>query len=255
MRQNLYLSLVPEALIASMLEPEEFGIYYAVGTQSKTQGQAVFIELDPAFSNETLPIKEGLARCVPHKDGKPKQSVYISVYRVLERIPLSVLGTLHLVTRDGRSLGISRSELRGTDENKLHFYHELAPTRPAVVSTLGPKGFFDLLMGRSGGFEGLPAIAFVDLELGELALDPANGSMGDLPYENLDHLRSCLSEVRTKLIASKIYDRSNPGIFPYRMIKTGVFVGNQKDGLAVYKMPTRSELKEKHFDWWRSANL
>ena len=31
MKQYLYLSLVPEALIASNLSPEEFGNYYATG--------------------------------------------------------------------------------------------------------------------------------------------------------------------------------------------------------------------------------
>jgi len=255
MRHHLYLSLVPEALIASMLEPEAFGSYYAVGTQSKTQGQAVFIELDPAFSDETMPIADGLKRCVAHKDSSPKRSVYISVYRALERIPLSAMGTLHLVTRDGRSLGIGKQAVTGTDSGTLHFYHELAPTRPAVVSTLGPRGFFELLMGRTGGFEGLPAISFVELTLGELAIDPEKGSMGDLPYENLDHLRMCLAQVKTKSVASKIFDRGNPGIFPYRTIKDGVYVGNQKEGLMVYTMPSKTQLKEKNFDWWRSAHL
>ena len=34
---HLYLSLIPEALIASMLTPEEFGVYYAVGTANKSR--------------------------------------------------------------------------------------------------------------------------------------------------------------------------------------------------------------------------
>ncbi len=40
---HLYLSLMPEALIASMLSPEEFGAYYAVGTEKKSSGQAIFL--------------------------------------------------------------------------------------------------------------------------------------------------------------------------------------------------------------------
>jgi len=255
MQQHLYLSLIPEALIASMLGPEDFSAYYAVGTQSKTQGQAAFIEIDPSYRLEGLPIAEGLKRCVPHKDGAPKRSVYISVYRVLERIPISAMGTLSLVTRDGRTLGLEKKAVGSTDENSLHFYHELAPTRPAVVSTFGPSKFFELLMGRSGGFEGLPAIAFVELGLGELAADPEKGSIGDLPYENMEHLRNCLSQVKSKEIASKIFDRGNAGIFPYRTIKNGIFVGNNKEGLSVYPLPSRAEIKEKHFDWWRSAYL
>lgn len=255
MQQHLYLSLVPEALVASMLPPDDFGSYYAVGTQSKTQGQAVFIEVDPSFGCKDMPVKEGLARCVPHKDGRPKRSVYISVYRVLERVPLSAMGELHLVTRDGRSLGLGKRQAAGADGEGLHFYDELAPTRPAAVSTLGPLGFFDLLMGRRGGFEGMPAIAFVELGLGELAADPENGAIGDLPYENLEHLRHCLSSLRGKDVASKIFDRGNSGAFPYRMVKGGVYVGNSREGLSVYAMPSNAELKDKHYDWWRSAHM
>ncbi len=32
--QRLYLSLIPQALVASMLPPEEFGRYYATGKTS-----------------------------------------------------------------------------------------------------------------------------------------------------------------------------------------------------------------------------
>ena len=39
---HFYLSLIPEALIASMLSPEEFGNYYAVGSKKKSRGQAMF---------------------------------------------------------------------------------------------------------------------------------------------------------------------------------------------------------------------
>ena len=38
----LYLSLIPEALIASMLPPEEFGTYLAVGTKDPWPGDVFF---------------------------------------------------------------------------------------------------------------------------------------------------------------------------------------------------------------------
>jgi len=255
MKNHLYLSLVPEALIASQLSPEDFSAYYAVGTQSKTQGQAVFVEVDPEFRHAELPIEPGLARCLPHKDGGPKRSVYISVYRALERIPLSALGRLYLATRDGRSLCVEKKALPDSDEDGLHFYHELAPTRPAVVSTLGPKRFFDLLTGGADSFQALPAIAFVELRLGELAEDPERGAINDLPYENMEHLRSCLSQLKTKSVKSKIFDRSNPGVFPYRTVKNGIFIGNAAEGLSIYPIPSQAELREKHYDWWRSAQM
>ena len=48
MEKHLYLSLMPEALIASQLDPKAFGAYYAVGTEGKTQGQAAFFEINTA---------------------------------------------------------------------------------------------------------------------------------------------------------------------------------------------------------------
>jgi len=98
-----YLSLIPEALIASMLPPKEFGSYLAVGTKKRTRGQALFFTLQEVEKTSFI-IKDIDKKCVPHPDGEPKHSVYISIYRVLERTPLSAIGNLYLVTSDGRVL-------------------------------------------------------------------------------------------------------------------------------------------------------
>ena len=45
MKTYLYLSLFPEALVASMLPPDDFETYLAVGTQKRTRGQAMFFEV------------------------------------------------------------------------------------------------------------------------------------------------------------------------------------------------------------------
>ncbi len=63
MSVHLYLSLLPEALVASMLEPEDFGVYYAVGSHKKLHGQAIFIEVDPDFRHEFFQIDDAVARC------------------------------------------------------------------------------------------------------------------------------------------------------------------------------------------------
>lgn len=61
---HLYFSLIPEALIASMLPPEEFGQYYATGHKFKSKGQAVFFEVDPTYRHEYFDIDGCYARCV-----------------------------------------------------------------------------------------------------------------------------------------------------------------------------------------------
>ena len=44
MAVHLYLSTIPEALIASMLTPMDFGAYYAVGMEKKSRGQAQYLQ-------------------------------------------------------------------------------------------------------------------------------------------------------------------------------------------------------------------
>src|ERR1017187_1141868 len=89
MKIHLYLSLNPEALIASHLPPEEFGAYLAVGTQKFSRGQAMFFDVDPAIQSDYPPFQEIAARCLPHLDGSPRRSTYLAIYRVLEHVPVA----------------------------------------------------------------------------------------------------------------------------------------------------------------------
>jgi hypothetical protein len=245
---------VPEALIASMLSPEEFGNYYAVGSKKKSSGQALFFEVDPDFNSKYFRIKEGVSRCVPHEDGTPKSSIYISVYRVLEHVPVSSLGKLYLVTQDGRTLGLDASEEMPQMDEGLHLYKEIAPVTPLIASRLNPMEFYDLIVKNPTSLVTLPAIAYVELRLDELAEDPDMGQVGDLPYGNMDHLREVLKDLKTKPVATKMVDRVNPATFAYRTIKNGFYVGNES-AIRYYPMPTSDDLKANNYRWWRSANM
>jgi len=251
---HLYLSMIPEALIASMLTPEEFGVYYAVGSAKKSRGQAIFFELDPDFRHDYFRIEEGVRRCVPHEDGSPKASIYISVYRVLEHVPLDAIQKLYLVTKDGRVLGVDPGAELPEETGDLHLYQEIAPVHPLVVSSLGPSGFYDLIVRSPTSLLSLPAICFVELRLGELAEDPERGEVRDLPYSNVGHLRQCLVDLKTKTVHAKMVNRVQPASFPYRTIKSGIFVGNVEQ-LRYFAMPSPEQLRAEHYRWWRSANM
>jgi hypothetical protein len=251
---HLYLSLIPEALIASMLSPEEFGSYYAVGSKKKSSGQAIFFEVNPDFRSKYFSVQEGISRCVPHEDGAPKSSIYISVYRVIEHVPVSELGKLYLVTQDGRTLGLDHSEDYPTREEGLHLYKEIAPVSPLIASRLNPVDFYDLIVRNPTSLVTLPGIAFAELRLGELAEDPEQGQVGDLPYSNMDHLREVLMDLKTKPVATKMVDRISPAGFAYRTVKNGLFIGNE-NAFCYYPMPSSEELRMKHYRWWRSANM
>ena len=166
---HLYFSLIPEALIASMLGPEQFGQYYATGHKYKSKGQAIFFEVDPTFRHEFFNIDEGLKRCTPHPDGTPKNSVYVAVYRVLEHIPVSALGKLYLSTAYGQTLGLSRTDAIPAKERGLHMYQDLAPVNSLVVSAQDPQTYYDSVTSQPAKFIRFPGLCFVELGLGALA--------------------------------------------------------------------------------------
>ena len=46
MNKYIYLTCTPEALVASMLPPEGFGMYLSTGTKKRNKGQTIFFEVD-----------------------------------------------------------------------------------------------------------------------------------------------------------------------------------------------------------------
>jgi len=249
---HLYLSMIPEALIASMLSPEEFGLYYAVGTQMKLKGQAVFFEIDPSFRNPYFPIEEGLSKCVAHDDGSPKASVYISTYRVLEHMDPGAVQKLYLTTDYGSVLGLESTNSLPAAESGMFLYQEIAPVSRLVASNLSPAFFYESISTKPSKLIQFPAMFFVNLELGELASDPEHGAVRDLPYDHIDHLRECLLQLSPQK-NSKIVDRLSTAEFPYRMVRDGFFLGIASS-LKYYELPSHEELRTQHYRWWRSAN-
>jgi len=249
---RLYLSMFPEALVVSMLPPEEFGTYLAVGTAKRSRGQAMYFDLDPDFRSGFFKLDDAIRRCVPHPDGRPKHSVYAGVYRVMEHVPREAVRSLWLATPDGRVLEIKPSEEIPAASGQLHLYQEICPVHPLIASTLEPREFCGMITDPSHPVH-VPRICFAQMELGALADDPLEGDATNLPYRFIDHLRVCLNELLTdKERPTKTVDRIHPPQFPYRCVKSGFYLGDQ-EGMLFFPFPTRDELETKYYTWWRSA--
>ncbi len=252
--KHLYLSLIPQALIGSMLEPKAFGSYYAVGAKAHVKGEAIFFEVDPAFRSDDFPFHLMDERCITQPDGAPKRSVYLSIYRVLSRIPVSALGNLYLVTNDGKTLELPRSVYRPEPTGRLHLYQEFCPITPMVASRSEPHDFCDAITDPANPVN-VPRIVFSELRIGDLAIDPQNGDAHDLPYSNLSHLRDVLYELKyndtkpSKLVLKQVKE----GVL-YRMVQGGFYVGDHTD-FAFYRFPELDELENLHRGWWRSAQV
>lgn len=253
METHLYLLLFPESLVMSMLGPYEFGAYLATGTKKRAREQAIYFELESKFESEYFDLKKASKSCVPHEDGHLKHSVYVSTYRVLEHVPLDVIGDLWLVTRDGRGLALQQSEVPEEHEEQYHLYHELCPVHPLIASRMNAKDFNDFITNSDTAVS-VPRICFVEMELADLANDPSNGQAGNLPYKNIEHIRDCLIELATKGKTTKTVNRIQHEHILYRCVKNGFYVGDKRS-MLYYPFPSFEDMQKHHHYWWRSAEL
>jgi hypothetical protein len=253
MNKYIYLSITPEALISSMLSPIEFGEYLATGTKKSNKGEAIFFEVDLEQIKSLIDMDYLNSRCTIKPDGKPKSSVYMSVYRVLETIPLSALKDLYLTTDSGVVLNLKKTPYNRNleDKKEMHLYQELCPVNPLVASSLSPLKFLKTLTDDSIQIS-LPKLFFVDLKLGDLANNPMSGSSEHLPYGAIPHLRDCLEILKTEEKKQmKTVQRFFKGTLLYRTIETGFYIG-AKDEILFYRYPSMAELEELNYYFFRA---
>jgi hypothetical protein len=253
MATHLYLSMFPESLVASMLQPEEFGPYLAVGTQKRSRGPAIFFEVTGRLPPGAFDLGDVERRCVPHPNGEPKHSVYLAIYRVLERVPMEALGDLFLVTEDGRVLRRSATGQLPAFSQRYYYYQELGPVYPRIVSSLAPREFSAFITDAKNRLQ-VPRLLFADLRLGELAENPEHGNIRDLPYSHVEHLRDCLTQLRAGAEKqTKTVDRMPSLDFPWRTVEHGFFLA-EAGGMRYYPFPSWQELQTDYYEWWRSAS-
>jgi len=253
MSKFIYLTANPEALIASMLPPVDFGAYLSTGTKKRNKGQVIFFEVDLGKIEKLIDMESLNKRCVTKDDGKPKSSVYLSVYRVLEMIPLAALKSLYLTSDSGHVLELKRTPYDVAKESKerLRLYQELLPVVPMVASDLPPSAFMKKLTDGSTPIV-LPKLFFVDLKLGELAANPLKGSAGNLPYTNIGHLRDCLEILKGEYQKHmKTVQRIYSGALLYRTIESGFYVG-AKNEIIYYPYPSMDELENINYEFFRA---
>lgn len=249
-----YLTLFPtEGLIASMLNPEQFGFYMATSSKKGSHERLIFIEITKEFAG---PFDWAYARerCVPHKNGEPKHSVYLSVYRVLERIPLDALGTLHLTTSDGRTLSIEAEQPQAAEKTYPYYlYQELCPVQPLVVSSLAPAHFAAEMVSGKGKIS-FPALFFCDLKVINVKDVEHTGNIGPMYDRNLGHLLECIQAVTERGKTTKTLDRTFAGSFTFQIVKSGFTLVNET-GKVWYPMPNKEDLATRYYDWSRSAMI
>lgn len=255
METRFYLTIFPmEGLIASQLPPLEFGTYMATGTKNGSYEKLMFIEIEAGFG-DYFDWNHATERCVPHDNGEPKHSVWMSVYRALEHVPMDKMKSLYLATNDGRTLEIPQRGYDTFDNDHSYWvYQELCPVRPLVVSTYDPPTFSEYMTHENVKVS-VPKIAFADLKVIDFDNLEDTGNLGRTYDRNIGHLQECIRSVTSDHPKKvKNVERSRTESFGYQIISHGIYVGSGRR-LVAYPMPDAAEIRMHHYDWGRSAQI
>ena len=252
MQTFFYLSLFPnQALIASQLEPRHFGSYMATGKKNGSFERIIFIEIEGNFGKD-FDWDYARKRCVMHDDGRPKNSVWLSVYRALEFTPLKVMKSMYLATKDGRTLELPKADYNSPGNASYYVYNELCPINPLVVSRLEPHEFAAYMTNPKVKVS-VPKVVFADLKTIDLDNSETTGNIGATYDRNLEHFKDCVNTVLDDpQKMNKNVERSHSESFSYNIINRGIYVG-EGEQVVYYPMPDTETLRQNHYDWARSA--
>ncbi len=260
-QKHLYAIMYPNfALVASQLEPADFGRYYSVGSARYYSGKMIFIEVDSNYRNENLPIDEYLDQTREHPDGSPKMTKFISSYRVLEHLSIESLGALYAATVTGDVLCIQPQKFSPNPSNsRINIIQELNPVQMLVASSYDQAALGKYLT-TPGNPRGCPKLFFtqIDLDVDKFLADWKQNPFlaAPIPGVHPQKLATVLealkadSQARTKSIGiQSIFDRMS-----YSRISNGFFVV-AGDELKFYPMPSQEVLQRDHYSWWKHSDM
>jgi len=258
LKKHLYAVMYPNhALVASQLEPAEFGRYYSVGTARYYSGKMIFIEIDLEFRNDYFEIDKFLELTVPHPDGSPKQTKFISSYRVLEHLDLGSMQSLYAVTVSGETLEIKAQNYETVnDSQRIRIVQELNPIQLLVASTFDHRTLAKHLTSP-GNPKGCPKLFFTQIDLDVDSFEKAwrenpfvsSPIPGIHPQKLLEATRDLAADSvpRTKSIGIQ----SVFGQVSYQQMSHGFFLASGED-LRFYPMPDEDTLRRDHYTWHKS---
>ncbi|MFA6004581.1 MAG: hypothetical protein WC881_10990 [Elusimicrobiota bacterium] len=260
LKTHLYMIVFPNnALVASQLDPDQFAEHYTIGSAKHHEGKVIFVEIDPAFRDHHFDIDHYLSLTVPHNDGMPKKTKYISSYAVLEHMKLAALKSMYLVTVNGKALEIKAKPYTAQNEPGLvRLYQEICPLSNLVASTLDQRAFGKYITTGTRS-KGAPKICFTQYELDIKAFlhTTKNGHIkhSPIPDTNLNRLLEYIEDIKEQpnKKTKTLNLISTLSKVSYKVIRHGFWFAGP-DEFVFYPMPTISKLERDHYDWWRFAH-
>ena len=254
----LYMICHPNpALVASQYEPEKFARHYSAGSTRYYDGKVLFAEIDANYRHPYFNIDKGLEGLVPHDDGKPKATKFISTYRVLEHIDFDAIKKLYMSNPDGSCYGLDATEYDKTHKpDFLRIFAELTPLKMLVLSSYDFSQYGKWMTDPSNP-KGAPKILYTqfDLTIADFLSDfEANPLMPPpLPSIHPSKLRDAIFELRnspdkhTKGLSLDISFNKKS----YRLIRHGfMFASAEKE--LFFPVPPQEEIEKENYKFWRS---
>lgn len=247
---HLYMILHPNcSLVGSQYSPEDFARHYMSGSTRHYDGKVIFAELDIAYRHDYFSIDRGLREMVPHADGRPKATKFISTYRVLEHVRFTAIKRLYLTTPSAVVLGLDSAPHTAHHEpDFIRLFAEITPMRMLVLTKLSFPEFGKAITDPENP-KGVPSIFYTQIELdindfmAEIDRNPFLPT--PIPSVHPSKLRDAVMELRTlpdKQMKGLSLD-SNLNRKSYRTLKHGFMFASQTESLF-FPLPSQEQIEE-----------
>ena len=255
---RLYQILSPnQALVASQLTPEQFAKHFTTGSARHYAGKVIFAEIDIAYRHPYFDIDQGLAGLIPHEDGRPKATKYISTYRVMEHVDFQAIKALYLTSPDGYCIELNEAPHEAKHEaGYIRTYAEIAPPRMMALSRLNFPEFGQHIT-MPGYSKGAPKLFYTQIDFNTdefLERFDANPLISSpVPGVHPSKLRDAIQELRStsgKPLKAVSLDSSLENI-GYRLIRHGFMFASQ-EGTKYFPMLSTAEIERRNYNFYRN---
>lgn len=256
-QKHLYMILCPNpALVASHLPPEEFAKHYTAGSSRHYEGKVIFAQIDSDYRHEYFRIEDAYADLVPHEDGRPKATKFVSTYRVLEHVDFDAIQKLYLTTPSGACLGLDSRPYEGTHKpDFLRIMGEITPLRMLVLTNFNFSEYGKWIT-KPDNLKGAPKVLYTqfDLTIEDFLRDFEENPLMPPPLPSLhpSKLRDAIIELRgsdvkhTKGLSLDIlFNRKS-----YRQIRHGFMFASQ-DKELFFPMPPLDEIERRNYRFFK----
>jgi hypothetical protein len=249
--------LYPNAtLIASQYDPEMFARHYTSGSSRHYSGKVVFAEVDPGYRHEFFDMDHILKDLRPHDDGRPKATKFISCYRVLEHVDLSVIGKLYLSTEEGHCIDLERGEHDIEHKEAVRIYAEIEPMHMLVMSKSTPREFGAYITDPANP-KSAPKQFYTQLniDIPEFLEEFEHNPFRPSPVSALhpSTIRDAYIELMSKpgKTSKGLALDSNLDGISYRLLKHGFMFAGQGQSIF-YPLPSHREIEARNLKFWRT---